>query len=344
MAAEMAKKGRVMMPWMRKRKRKPEGKLLPEREFKVAQKGLDEEQAEQIAAKKEAEAEAEKIISQAKQEAEEAKKSAEVATRKEAEAEVEKIINQAKQEAEEAKKSAVMATEKETEDILSAVRRRAEIAEIEAKQKALLFLLKAREEIEKEIGEEKIEPPAQLEEEARRKTEGARKAKAARKQAKKEAKPAAEEATGEKIEEPIQSQEETTISEPVVATVAEHLELGLPKKKGGEETGPDLLKQDSHTLYTGEVELAIAKPVDPKVASKLYNYLQTTPEIKLVHTSGSWNRGTTITVVLDKPIPLVSVISSKIPEAEVTPERPEKDGFVAGRKGVRRIKLALKEA
>jgi len=79
------------------------------------------------------------------------------------------------------------------------------------------------------------------------------------------------------------------------------------------------------------------------MVSKLYNYLQTTPEIKLVQASGSWERGTTITVVLDKPIPLISAISSKIPEAEAKPERPERDGFVKGKRGVRRITIALKE-
>lgn len=101
--------------------------------------------------------------------------------------------------------------------------------------------------------------------------------------------------------------------------------------------------QDSQSLYTGEVELTITKPVDPKMVSKLYNYLQTTPEIKFIRTSGSWERGTTITVALDKPIALISVLASKIPEAEVVPERPEKDGFISGKKGVRSIKLALKK-
>jgi len=122
------------------------------------------------------------------------------------------------------------------------------------------------------------------------------------------------------------------------------LEQRSPKeRRGKEETEPSLLKPDRQSLYTGEVELAISVPIVPSMVAKLYNYLQTTPEIKFVRTSGSWNRDTTITVVLDKPIPLISVISSKIPEAEVAPERPEKDGFVKGRRGVRRITLSRKE-
>lgn len=152
----------------------------------------------------------------------------------------------------------------------------------------------------------------------------------------------AEKTAEEKAEEPAQPVEEAVASEPV--TAAESLEQRSAEKgHGGEEIEPVPLKQDSHSLYTGEVELAIGIPVDPNVVAKLYSYLQTTPEIKFVRTSGSWNRGTTITVVLDKPIPLISVISSKIPEAEITPEQPGKDGFVKERKGVRRINLALKQ-
>jgi len=101
--------------------------------------------------------------------------------------------------------------------------------------------------------------------------------------------------------------------------------------------------QDSHSLYTGEVELTVEKPVDPKIIAGLYNYLQTTPEIKFVRTTGSWDRGTTITVALDKPISLISVISDKVPEAKVTPERMERDGFIRGRRGVRSIRLSRKE-
>ena len=93
-------------------------------------------------------------------------------------------------------------------------------------------------------------------------------------------------------------------------------------------------------------------PVELEMVSKLYSYLQTMPEIKILHTRGSWDRGTTVTVVLDKPMPLISMIS-KIPGVEATPELPQKDSLVrgasssllrAGGKGVRRIKLTLKEA
>jgi len=93
-------------------------------------------------------------------------------------------------------------------------------------------------------------------------------------------------------------------------------------------------------------------PVELKMVSKLYNYLQTIPDIKILRTTGSWDRGTTITVVADKPIPLISIIS-KIPGAEAISEVPQQDSSVkrvsssrlrAGGKEVKRIKLTLKEA
>ena len=230
-----------------------------------------------------------------------------------AEEEAARIIAQANQEAEEIKRSAETAVEKGVEDILSVANRQAESTEVEAEPAALSRVGEevVEEKVEEpapEFGEEKIEEPVQLRDEA----------------------------AEEKVEE-------TAVSEPVAVAPEELLEHRPPEKKPGRgATKPDSLKQDSHSLYTGEVELAVAKPVDLKMVSKLYNYLQVTPEIKLAHTSGSWDRGTTITVTLDKPIPLISVLSSKIPEAKVTPERPEMDGFVKGKRGVRRIKLALK--
>lgn len=148
----------------------------------------------------------------------------------------------------------------------------------------------------------------------------------------------------EKVEEATQPQEETTASEPVALTAEPSLEESVAEERPGEEEAePEMLEQDIKAPYTGEVELVIVKPVNPKVVSKLYNYLQVTPEIKFVHTSGSWDRGTSITITLDKPIPLINTLSSKIPEARVTPERPHEKSVVGEKGGVRRIKIALRK-
>ena len=143
-------------------------------------------------------------------------------------------------------------------------------------------------------------------------------------------------------EEPDQLQEEAAVADSEKDIVERLLKQQLVEERAGRhKTEPT--KEESQSLYTGEVELTIAKPVNPGMVTKLYNYLQTTPEIKFVRTSGSWDRGTTITVVLDKPISLISVLSAKLPEANITPGRIGEDGFVIGKKGVRRIILSLKE-
>ena len=201
-------------------------------------------------------------------------------------------------------------------------------------------LAPAETEIEPDIaGKEKTEEPTQLQEEATE--EGIEQPVQLE-----------EEALEEKVEEPVQLEKEATVSELVEVITEELLEENLTEERPGDEE-PDSapLKLDSRALYTGEVELAMAIPVDPKTVSKLYNYLQTTPEIKILHVRGSWDRGTTITVALDKPIPLISMIS-KIPEIEATPELLQKDNSVKGTsssllrakgKGVKRIKLTLKK-
>ncbi len=118
----------------------------------------------------------------------------------------------------------------------------------------------------------------------------------------------------------------------------------------GEPTSAPL-ELDKEALYEGEVELAIAIPVSPPAMSKLYNQLQMTPEIKILYTRGSWDQGTTITFSLDRPLPLIGMIS-KIPGIEIEPLAPQKDKLAKGtsssllgakRKGVTRIDVTLKE-
>jgi len=104
-----------------------------------------------------------------------------------------------------------------------------------------------------------------------------------------------------------------------------------------------LTKEESQTLYTGEVEINVEVPIEPTMVAKLYNYLQTTPEIKFVRTAGSWNKGSTITIVLEKPIPLLATLVAKLPEANILPERPEGKDHVRDRRGAQRINISLRE-
>ena len=397
-----------LRPGQRREEKKQENKQLWGRDFNVVRNGLDEEQVvsfvDELVKQRKASSSASfrSFLKTAVAEAGQITDSIKMRAQEEAEEGAASIIAQANQEAEEIRRRAEAAAEKEVEDILSAGNRKAEITEEEAKQKTMLFLLRMREEMEAEIKGEYKKAYSQLfsslqnlmgegqnietELKGKRATLWESKSFQLKEQeaallstsgeaappfetpapTETEAKPdivteekveepvqLQEEVTEEKVEEPVQLQEEVTISEPVGVTVEGLLEQRLPEERPErEETEPGLLEQDSQGLYTGEVELAIDVPVDLKMISKLYNSLQTIPEVRILRTRGSANRGSTITVALGKPIPLISVISSKLPGVAVTPEPPEKDSFVKGKpspllgkgkKGVRRIKLALKE-
>ncbi len=424
-----------MFKWLTKRFDKKDKKvkkgrktrLLWGREFKTVKKGLDEKQVVDSVNDPVAQygASLDPLLETTVTDAEQLAASIKVKAQQEAEAEAERIISQAKQEVQEIKLSAEIAAEKEAEDILSTVKRKTEIIEAEAKQRTLLYLLRAREEIEKQIREdykrayarlsssvqdlmnegqnievelknkritlwesesfelkeyeaallktsevtvlpletlapeEGTEQPVQLQEEvSEEKTEEpVQLQEEATEEGTEQPVQLQEEVSEKETEQPAQLQEEATVSEPTEEATEELLGQHPPEEiPDREETNSTQLKPaDSQTLYAGEVELAIAMPVELKMVSKLYNYLQTIPDIKILRTTGSWDRGTTITVVADKPIPLISKIS-KIPGVEVTSELLQKDDLVKGTsssllraggkgvKGVKIIKLTLKEA
>jgi hypothetical protein len=114
------------------------------------------------------------------------------------------------------------------------------------------------------------------------------------------------------------------------------------EKAEREEKESASVRQSAQSLYGGEVEIVVGVPVDPNVVIKLYGYLQSTPQIKFVRTSGSWNKGTSITVALDKPIPLVGELSSRIPEAVITGGTTEM-AYPRGKKKVSIIDISLRK-
>jgi uncharacterized protein YktA (UPF0223 family) len=63
-------------------------------------------------------------------------------------------------------------------------------------------------------------------------------------------------------------------------------------------------------LYNGEVDLILAPPVDFGRVSELYSHLQTLPEVRVLHTAGSWEQGTVVTLILDKAGPLIGPLKT----------------------------------
>ena len=320
----------------------------------------------------------------------------------EAEAEAARIIAQAKLEIQDIKGKAEIAVQKETEEMLSAANRKAEITEMEAKQKALQYLISASEAlistsqaavppigtsapVETELTpdtaskEEKIEEPVRLEEEVVEKVEEpVRLEEEVVEEKIEEPVRLEEEVVEKKIEEPVRLEEEVVeekveepvrleekvvekkveesvrLEEKVVEEKVKEVLEDLPGQRlpAEREGGSALLELDSRALHTGEVELIIAAPVELKLVSRLYNYLQTVPDLRILYTRGSWDRGTTITVVLEKSMPLIGVIS-ETPGVEVTPELLEEGELATGKSGllmrggerkIKSIKLVLREA
>ncbi|MEE9201871.1 MAG: biotin transporter BioY [Dehalococcoidia bacterium] len=116
--------------------------------------------------------------------------------------------------------------------------------------------------------------------------------------------------------------EEPKAEAPVEAPPAEEAAAEEPKAEAPVEaspaaeeegTGREPTEEERSALYSGEVELALAPPLDAAVMSRLHGLLLSNPELKILRTVGSWARGTTITVFLDRPLPLVGVLT-EIPE------------------------------
>lgn len=109
------------------------------------------------------------------------------------------------------------------------------------------------------------------------------------------------------------------------------------------------LEQKGQTLFSGEVELDIMAPVDVKMVTKLFNFLQTLREVKVLHTTGSWDQGPTLTLMLEKPMPLIGLIAKieglngKLAILERDEVKEGKEGLLSRRRKAapKKIKLVL---
>lgn len=113
---------------------------------------------------------------------------------------------------------------------------------------------------------------------------------------------------------------------------------------------PSLNEMDGSIMYNGEIELAIAAPVDAAAVSKLYAYLQATQGVKILYSRGSLGQGTSITVTLDKALPLIGIITT-FSGLSVTTASPPGSNLAKGtsgskpgnkRKEATKVELAVK--
>ena len=362
---------------------KGEKKQLWGQEFNVVKAGLDEEQVNRfvtdLMSKYKALAQQQEpslalgvIFEKTAKEANKAAEEIKAMAMREAEAEAASIIAKANQRAREmmaeGKKAAQEMTQKEVESILLAANRKAAIIETEAKQRAQLYLIRSRESIEGELRDETkkaynrmlsslqdlLAEGHDVEAEWMGKTTELRKREAfelegyevpsafATEIARTPPLVAAEAEIG------IPEKEEEVVSEvPTAEAVApEEVEAVAPEEVKPTFVPPELRPPGT---YEGEIELVLTPPIDLAVMSEIHSQLQTIPEVKILRTVGSWDKGTTITLLLEKPLPLVDMLT-KIPAVEVTSELPERQGLLKktinalGAKGRERVRnrIALK--
>lgn len=75
----------------------------------------------------------------------------------------------------------------------------------------------------------------------------------------------------------------------------------------------EFTQEERSAIYSGEVELVVAPPVNAAVIAQLYNKLLAKPEVKIIRAVGSWDKGTTITVLMERPLALINLLA-EIPE------------------------------
>jgi hypothetical protein len=110
-------------------------------------------------------------------------------------------------------------------------------------------------------------------------------------------------------------EKESSIADTGEETIASQ-ETSVPKSPARNESVSDISKTDMEALYTGDIELSITSPLNLSAMFKLYNYLQSTPDVKVLFTRGAWNKNNTIMISLDKPLPIIGMIT-KIPGISV---------------------------
>lgn len=80
------------------------------------------------------------------------------------------------------------------------------------------------------------------------------------------------------------------------------------------------------TAYEGEVELILVPPVGLPSLSEIHHRLEEIPEAKILQTIGSWDKSTTIKVLLERPLTLADILT-QIPGIEIISELTEESGL-----------------
>ncbi len=110
---------------------------------------------------------------------------------------------------------------------------------------------------------------------------------------------------------------------------------------GDEESEPD----ESHVLYQGLVEIAIAAPVDLRRMVDLYEHMNNTPGVDVINLGGSARRGITIRLLLENPVHLMRILQAQPEVKKASDQNVSAGESMATQAGelrpIRRIALEL---
>ncbi|MBI4328752.1 MAG: hypothetical protein HY685_02675 [Chloroflexi bacterium] len=148
---------------------------------------------------------------------------------------------------------------------------------------------------------------------------------------------------------PVSTHEEPHVEQPEAAPGKEAPVVQPSQKRGGPDDADDAIGEvppvARDRLYTGEVDLIMGPSVDFQLVAKFYSHLQTLRGLQILRTTGDWNVGTVVTVMLDTPTALISLLES-IPSVRATPDSRDTGALWPGAqseggKGEKRARITL---
>ena len=100
-------------------------------------------------------------------------------------------------------------------------------------------------------------------------------------------------------------------------------------------------------LYDGTIELAMLPPVSLQQMLQVHQYLRHMQQVKVLNLGGSVDKGITIRVYLETPVPLLKILRD-LPDVErVSAESAEPESIIPARQGespkVRRVVVTMKK-
>ena len=120
------------------------------------------------------------------------------------------------------------------------------------------------------------------------------------------------------------------------------------------QVGPESFPSGA-TLYESDVELVVEPPIDAGVLLRLCKWLRSTAKAEIEESTGSWDGGTTLKILIRRPVPLLDMLEGLPDVASVWEEplegQPESRRFLKRKRSeqhsergpTKRLRLVLQE-